>query len=176
MTRVLTRDTERAVLAGVAAGFARYFDVDPIIPRLAFVVLAFLHGVGFVLYAICWVIVPKGLAPENSARGQGSTGEPSDSGASSRAGEPGGSPVDRFVDEVRTTGEKVVENIKRAEREQGRGQMIGGAVLVAIGLIFLLPRLNLWFWPHWLNIWDLWPAILIVLGASMLLRARPGRS
>ncbi len=176
MTRILTRDTERAILAGVAAGFARYFDVDPIIARLAFVVLAFLHGLGFVLYAICWVIVPKEPATADRAAGTGSPAGPEASGSSSGAGEPVGTPADRFVEEVRSTGEKVVEKIKRAERERGRGQLIGGTILVTIGLIFLAPRLDLWFWPDWLNIWDLWPAILIVLGASMLLRARPGRS
>ncbi|HXI03495.1 MAG TPA: PspC domain-containing protein, partial [Candidatus Saccharimonadales bacterium] len=58
MARPLTRSTENAYLGGVAAGFARYFDIDPVIARLAFVLLAFLHGVGLILYVICWVVMP----------------------------------------------------------------------------------------------------------------------
>jgi len=42
--RRLTRDTQHAVLGGVAAGFGRYLDVDPVLARLAFVLLAFVHA------------------------------------------------------------------------------------------------------------------------------------
>ena len=37
MPRKLTRDTQGAVIAGVAAGFGRYLDVDPVLVRLGFV-------------------------------------------------------------------------------------------------------------------------------------------
>ena len=58
MERRLKRDTRQAFLGGVAAGFARYFDVDPVLARLGFVFLTFIHGAGVILYLICWVVMP----------------------------------------------------------------------------------------------------------------------
>ena len=55
----MTRDTERGVLAGVLAGFARRLDVDPLIVRLAYVVIVVASG-GFALvaYPIAWYLMP----------------------------------------------------------------------------------------------------------------------
>src|SRR5512139_1421863 len=49
--------TDRKV-AGVAGGLARHLDVDPIILRVAFVVLVFFGGAGLILYGACWLLVP----------------------------------------------------------------------------------------------------------------------
>lgn len=49
--------TDRKV-AGVAGGLARHLDVDPLILRVAFVVLAFFGGAGLILYGACWLVVP----------------------------------------------------------------------------------------------------------------------
>ena len=50
--------TDRKV-AGVAGGLARHLDVDPVILRVAFVVLAFFGGAGLILYGACWLLVPE---------------------------------------------------------------------------------------------------------------------
>ena len=44
--------------AGVAAGLARRWNVDPVAVRLAFVVLTFLGGVGIALYGLGWLLLP----------------------------------------------------------------------------------------------------------------------
>ncbi len=49
--------TDRHV-AGVSGGLARHFDVDPIIIRVAFVVLG-LMGPGIFLYGAMWLLVPE---------------------------------------------------------------------------------------------------------------------
>ena len=49
--------TDRKV-AGVAGGLARHLDIDPLILRVAFVVLAFFGGAGLILYGACWLLVP----------------------------------------------------------------------------------------------------------------------
>ena len=46
--------TDRKV-AGVAGGLARHLDIDPVILRVAFVVLVFFGGAGLILYA-AWVL------------------------------------------------------------------------------------------------------------------------
>jgi len=57
--RALTRPRHGRVVAGVAAGVARYFDVDVVIVRIAFVVLAVIGGSGFLLYLVGWLLIPS---------------------------------------------------------------------------------------------------------------------
>lgn len=55
----LYRSRQR-VIAGVCGGFAEYFNVDPVWVRVLFVVLFFLGlGLVFLVYIVCWVIVPN---------------------------------------------------------------------------------------------------------------------
>lgn len=46
-------------IAGVAGGLARHLDIDPIIVRVALVVLVFFGGAGLLLYAAGWLFVPE---------------------------------------------------------------------------------------------------------------------
>ena len=45
-------------IAGVCAGVANYFDIDPTIVRVIWGVLAFCYGAGVVAYIILWIIAP----------------------------------------------------------------------------------------------------------------------
>lgn len=54
----LRRPRER-MIAGVAAGLARHFDVDPLVVRVTLVVLCFFGGAGFVLYGAGWLLMPE---------------------------------------------------------------------------------------------------------------------
>ncbi len=44
--RILYRDTDDVVIAGVASGLAKYFNIDVVIVRLLFIVAAFVNGIG----------------------------------------------------------------------------------------------------------------------------------
>ena len=71
--RRLTRSASDKVLGGVAGGLGRYFDIDPIIFRIGFVVLALAGGAGVLGYLAAWVLVPAdptvpGAAPEGRSR------------------------------------------------------------------------------------------------------------
>lgn len=55
----LALDKRRRKIAGVCAGFARYFEVDVILVRIIFLVLAFSTGVGFIAYLIAWIVMPS---------------------------------------------------------------------------------------------------------------------
>jgi phage shock protein PspC (stress-responsive transcriptional regulator) len=46
-------------VAGVAGGLARHFDIDPVILRVAFVVLVFFGGAGVIGYGLAWVLLPE---------------------------------------------------------------------------------------------------------------------
>jgi phage shock protein PspC (stress-responsive transcriptional regulator) len=55
----LRRSVADRKVAGVAGGLARHLDVDPLVLRVAFVVLAFFGGAGLLLYGACWLLVPE---------------------------------------------------------------------------------------------------------------------
>lgn len=55
----LYRSSSNEMIAGVCAGIANYFNVDPTIVRLAFLVMALAGGPGILLYFILWIIIPQ---------------------------------------------------------------------------------------------------------------------
>lgn len=71
--RRLYRDPEQTVLGGVCGGLSVYFDMDPVIVRIIFVVLTIITtGVGVLAYLILWIAVPKAVntAQRLEMRGQ----------------------------------------------------------------------------------------------------------
>ena len=54
----LTRKVNEKKIAGVCAGVANYFDIDPTIVRVIWGVLAFCYGTGVLAYIILWLIAP----------------------------------------------------------------------------------------------------------------------
>jgi phage shock protein C len=59
--RRLVRSTNDRKIAGVCAGLADYFDLDPTIIRVLWVVAFFCAGSGLLAYIILWIAVPEGL-------------------------------------------------------------------------------------------------------------------
>jgi phage shock protein C len=47
------------MIGGVCAGLGDYFDIDPTIVRILFVVIAFAGGASLLAYLIMWIIVPE---------------------------------------------------------------------------------------------------------------------
>ena len=47
------------MIAGVCGGLGRYFNVDPVLFRIAFAASLLLGGVGGLLYLAAWVFVPE---------------------------------------------------------------------------------------------------------------------
>ncbi len=56
--RSLRRSRSDRVVAGVLGGLGRRLGIDPVILRVAIVVLSIFGGVGVLLYAIGWLVVP----------------------------------------------------------------------------------------------------------------------
>jgi len=56
--RLLRRSTDR-VIGGVCSGLGRYLGVDPVLLRIAFVLLALAGGGGIVLYIVAWILIPE---------------------------------------------------------------------------------------------------------------------
>lgn len=58
MTKRLTRSETNKMIAGVCGGMAEYFDLDPVLVRLVWVILGLTTGVGFIAYIVCWIVMP----------------------------------------------------------------------------------------------------------------------
>ena len=148
MARPLSRDPGRAVLGGVAAGFGRYLDVDPVLVRLAFVVLCFANGLGLLLYLASWALIPKdGLAAVGPASVEGAF-----------AG-------------AREAAEGAARVIGRSAEDAGGARLVIGYGLIALGVVLLLHNLDWIRWPSWARFEVLWPLILVGMGAGLLHRS-----
>ena len=55
----LLRSKNNRMLAGVCGGIAEYFNIDPTIARIIYVVLFFAGCTGLLLYLIMWLLIPE---------------------------------------------------------------------------------------------------------------------
>ena len=59
MNKRLYRSPREKMIGGVCGGMAEYFDIDPVLVRILFVVATFVGGSGVLAYIICWIIIPE---------------------------------------------------------------------------------------------------------------------
>ncbi|HSK35567.1 MAG TPA: PspC domain-containing protein [Actinomycetota bacterium] len=57
--RVVRRSRTERVIAGVCGGVGRYLGVDPVLLRIAFIILALANGLGVIAYVVAWVAIPE---------------------------------------------------------------------------------------------------------------------
>jgi phage shock protein C len=57
--RVLRRSRDERVIGGVCGGLGRYLGIDPVLLRIAFVILAIAGGGGILLYIVSWILIPE---------------------------------------------------------------------------------------------------------------------
>jgi len=55
----LYRSGENRILAGVCGGLGEYFERDPVLIRLFWVLFSLAYGTGIIAYIIAWIIMPK---------------------------------------------------------------------------------------------------------------------
>lgn len=75
--RVLRRSRQDRMIAGVCGGLGRYLGVDPVLLRVAFVVLAIAGGSGILIYIIAVILIPEEKPGEEIGLGlarEGATG------------------------------------------------------------------------------------------------------
>ncbi len=180
MPKRLHRSQSERMIAGVCGGLAEYFDVDPVFMRLAFVLLAFLTGIGFLLYPLLWIIMPEEGSVERPPREvvrenldkmredaerlgdelRRATGRPTaagetTAGSATTTGETTGEPTTTIIEPP----------IHTHPRPSGDRQFIAGVIVLLLGLLLLLQNLNL-FW--WASFWRLWPLVLVAIGLFLL--------
>jgi len=53
------RQPKDKMIGGVCSGLSEYFEIDPVILRVLFVCAFFMGGMGFFLYIVLWILIPK---------------------------------------------------------------------------------------------------------------------
>lgn len=154
MPKRLARDTGHAVLGGVAAGFGRYLDVDPVLVRLGFVLLAFVNGLGVLFYLACWLVMPR-----------------ADGVASAAATTPEGATAAGF-ESLREAGARLAQEVRQAAPDTARAQAAIGTILVLLGVFLLAENLGWLHWPYWARFETLWPLVLVALGVGLIAKSR----
>jgi phage shock protein C len=178
--------TDRKI-AGVAGGLAEYFDTDPLLIRLAFVVLALAGGGGVLIYFILWIVTPEkpfSYGQFTSKAGSQPNPDPFSSSGKhdpdpfSATGKPDPDPFTASGQPKNNTSDpfKTPEPPKNSNSDpfgahhHNKGSLIGGLVLITLGSLFLIDQ----FIPN-INFGDLWPVILVVIGGGLLFNALSGR-
>ncbi len=160
------KSSQDKMLFGVAGGLADYFNIDPVLVRLAFVLSTFAGGLGLIAYIVLAIIMPQG---ESSAT------HPADVVKENlhTIGQEAAEAAHRVEEAVRgapSTGDKAETPETPAEHaghtQQTRSHTGLGLILVALGVIFLLGNLNALWWLPW-HIF--WPVVLILAGLAIII-------
>ncbi|MDT8324588.1 MAG: PspC domain-containing protein [Bacteroidota bacterium] len=147
MEKRLYRNTHNKMVGGVCSGLADYFNIDPVLVRLLFVILTLHQGLGVLAYIILWIVVPARFEPAAAAEGAGAATAVPDEMMPGR------------------------DTASTPQATAGKGSLYGGIVLIVIGMLFLLDN----FIPGF-GFEDFWPLLLIAVGGGMLWNSWPQRN
>lgn len=153
-TKKLRRSVTDSVIGGVSGGLGDYFDTDPVIFRILFVVLTITGGGGVFIYLLMWIFIPKALREFSQSKFQ-------------KEKEQQFSGDIPYEQEVRDENHSSTENSDAAtpakKFNSTQGSMIGGGILILAGIFFLADDFFPWFnWEY------LWPVALIIAGLAII--------
>ena len=160
---------------------AEGFHVEALWVRLAFVVLAFLNGIGLLLYLVLWVLMPESTV--NRRVGQGVFDSMSNDvkrawadlrvqfGGARTSASVGPNPAGPTPPNPPTPPPGEPGLVAPANQSATRNpSFIFGAILVVIGIAFLAANTNFVNWSV------IWPAALVAAGVALLIRNLEKRS
>ena len=180
MGKRLYRSRSERMLFGVSGGMAEYFDVDPTLVRIAWVVVAIISaGVGFLAYLALAIIIPESTARErpsgeeasNMEGEEGSAYDPVDSREEREEYETAGAAADSREEREMYETADAAAGVGRERVRRQRG-IIFGVALIALGFFFLSVTLDLLTWFDW----RFWPVALILLGVLLVVRRLGGEN
>lgn len=138
--RRLYRCRQDKMLAGVASGMADFFDIDPTIVRIAWIISALFGGLSIILYVILAFVIPTEPAGYHAGVAEG-------------AG-PAGAPI----------APTIAQRTERIPAEPGRFGLVVGIVLIVFGGLALVGSAL----PGWVAGIHLGPAFVLALGIALI--------
>lgn len=156
--RLYRSNTDRKV-GGVAGGLGEYFKIDPLLIRLLFVILTLAGGGGILIYIVLWIVTPENPVLFTQAANPAPPKSPTPE--TDIPEQDPGQPVSESP---------VVAASDPQTKERKKGSLVGGLILITLGALFLADEV----FPA-INFGDLWPIILVAIGAGLLINAFAGR-
>lgn len=141
----LYRSRTDRYIAGVCGGIGQYFNIDPIIVRIIFIVATFAHGAGLVAYLILAVVVPL-----ESGAGTMSEGEQQ---------------MENLFTKAHERTEHIVEDIKHEKNPPESRRNIFGIIIIIVGVLILFNQFMPYGWFSWEYFWG---GAIILLGLYIL--------
>ena len=138
--KIYRSETNR-ILAGVAGGLGEYFQIDPTLIRLIFVLLTVFGGGGVLVYIILWVLIPS----------------------EKNAGKDSEETIKNNAEELKTKAQDFAQGFKGMSCKHHSGNWFG-YIIIALGLLFLFDNLG------FLKFHLFWPILLIVFGLFLLFK------
>lgn len=138
---------------GVCGGIAEYFDVDPVLVRIIFVLFFFFGGSALIAYIVGMIIMPR--APYELAPEPGTKAEKQENVSISPPAKP--VPSSAFP---------------------SAGSLVIGIILIVLGGFFLLdnfdfPLFHHFSWWFRFHFWEFFiPGILILVGLILIFKSR----
>ena len=161
MEKRLYRSRTDRMIWGVCGGLAKYFNIDPVLVRVVFVVAALMSsGIGIIAYIILAIVMPlegsKSATPNEVVR--------------ENVAEMKKSAVE-FGKEVQATfqGKESGETKPETKEQVNRAGIFFAFVLIVLGVVFLLGTFRIFWWLRW-NF--LWPLILVAIGLIVVFSRR----
>lgn len=145
-SRRLMRSRSDRILGGVCSGLARYFNTDPLLIRLLFVLITLAQGAGILLYILLWVLMPE----------EGVETPPA-----------GGQVVKAGIEGVKQDVARVAEQVRTNAPEAHRQGAWLGALIVGVGMYLLAVNTGVFWWWDW-KIGG--PVLLMIVGLFLVLR------
>ena len=149
----LYKSRKNKVVDGVCGGIAEYFDVDPVLVRIIFVLFFFLGGSSLIAYIVGMIIMPR--APYEPAQEPGKKAEKQEQLSQPPPAKP-----------------------TRASASPSAGALVIGIIMIVLGGVFLLDNLDFpffhrFFWWFRFHLWEfLIPGILIVVGLVLIVKSK----
>ena len=151
----LYKSRKDKMIAGVCGGIGEYFDIDPVVVRILFVVFTFIGGFAIIAYIVGLIVMPQApleLAPPGSSDAKAENPQPPPTVATN-PNSPGEKPAEK------STSTNTIS-------------LIFGVALVILGAYFLMrniPFFNHYYWwlKHKIGEFIV-PGIFILGGVALL--------
>ncbi len=145
----LMRSKTDSMIGGVCGGLGKYLNIDSTLVRLFFLIFTLAGGAGVLVYLVLWIILPRD--DQDFVAGVPNTG-------------------DEFKERAGQIRDEFNEAIRKPNANAPK--LVGIALIVMGGFLFLR-QLDL-PWLNWLDADIIWPALLVLGGAALLIRAVRG--
>lgn len=142
----LYRSEKDRVVGGVCAGLGDFFQVDPTIIRLIFVLITIFGGGGVILYIILWLIIPS-------------------EGSSSTITKEN---ISKNADEMKDKAKQFAKEFK-IDHRSGNSKQLLGIVILVFGLLLLMGNFGFF---NMSSFGKYLPAILLIIFGALILKKR----